>query len=145
MNDKEIRRLAEVAPNIMGAFHDLGRQHPEDEKLSMRQFQALIVLNTSGTLSLSQFCKKLALAPSTGTELANRLIALNYFSKVSEHTDKRQAVLTVTPKGLRLMEKRQYALTEMFNQFLDPFTPKDKIKFISSFETIWELIKKYKQ
>jgi len=145
LNDKDIRRLAEVAPNIMGAFHDLGRQHPEDEKLSMRQFQALIVLNASGTLSLSQFCKKLALAPSTGTELANRLIALNYFSKVSEYTDKRQAVLTVTPKGLRLMEKRQHALTEMFRQFLAPFTSEHKEKFISSFETIWELIKKYKQ
>jgi len=145
LNDKAIRRLAEVAPNIMGAFHDLGRQHPEGEKLSMRQFQALIILNASGTLTISQFCEKLALAPSTGTELANRLIALNYFAKVGEHTDKRQVVLTVTPKGLRLMEKRQLALTEMFRQFLDPFTSEDKEKFISSFETIWELIEKYKQ
>ncbi len=144
MIDQRIRKVAEVAPNIMGAFHDLGRQHPDDEKLSMRQFQALIILNASGTLTLSQFCEKLALAPSTGTELANRLIALNYFSKVGEQSDKRQASLTVTPKGLRLMEKRQQALMEMFNQFLSPFTPQDKEKFISSFETIWELIKKYK-
>ena len=143
--NEDIRRLAEVAPNIMGAFHDLGRQHPENEKLSMRQFQALIILNASGTLTLSQFCEKLALAPSTGTELANRLITLDYFSKVGEHSDKRQAVLTVTPKGLRLMEKRQHALTEMFHQFLEPFTAADREKFISSFETIWELILKYKQ
>jgi len=145
MINQRIQKVAEVAPNIMGAFHDLGRQHPDDEKLSMRQFQALIILNASGTLTLSQFCEKLALAPSTGTELANRLIALNYFSKLGEQTDKRQASLTVTPKGLRLMEKRQQALTEMFTQFLSPFTDRDKEKFISSFETIWDLLKKYKR
>ena len=34
---KEAHKLAELAPKIMNAFHDLGRQHPEKSKLSMRQ------------------------------------------------------------------------------------------------------------
>jgi hypothetical protein len=74
MSESQGERLAALAPKIMGAFHDLGQQHPKGEKVSMRQYQALIVLHTNQSLTLSQFCEKLALAPSTGTELANRLI-----------------------------------------------------------------------
>ena len=136
-------RIAELAPKIMGAFHDLGQQHPKGERLSMRQFQALIVLNASGKLTLTQFCEKLTLAPSTGTELANRMIDLEYFHKEGEGEDRRQALLTVTPKGLELLQQRQEALGQMFNHFLAPFNENDKETFVSSFELIWELIKKY--
>ena len=136
-------RIAELAPKIMGAFHDLGQQHPKGERLSMRQFQALIVLNASEKLTLTQFCEKLSLAPSTGTELANRMIDLEYFHKEGESKDRRQSLLTVTPKGRELLEQRQQALTKMFDHFLEPFNERDREAFIRSFERIWELIKKY--
>ena len=136
-------RIAELAPKIMGAFHDLGQQHPKGERLSMRQFQALMVLNVSGKLTLTQFCDKLSLAPSTGTELANRMIDLEYFNKVGEDKDRRQALLTVTPKGQDLLEQRQKMLSSMFEKFLEPFDEKDRDAFVGSFEYIWELIKKY--
>ena len=136
-------RIAELAPKIMGAFHDLGQQHPKGERLSMRQFQALMVLNASEKLTLTQFCEKLSLAPSTGTELANRLIDLEYFHKEGEDKDRRQALLTVTPKGLQLLQQRQKMLGKMFEHFLEPFDEQDREAFVGSFEYIWELIKKY--
>ncbi len=136
-------RIAELAPKIMGAFHDLGSQHPKGERLSMRQFQALMVLNASEKLTLTQFCEKLSLAPSTGTELANRMIDLEYFNKVGEGKDRRQALLTVTPKGLELLQQRQKMLSMMFENFLEPFSEQDREAFVGSFEYIWDLIKKY--
>ena len=130
-------RIAELAPKIMGAFHDLGQQHPKGERLSMRQFQALMVLNASEKLTLTQFCEKLSLAPSTGTELANRMIDLEFFLKEGEGEDRRQVLLKVTPKGLDLLKQRQQALTMMFDHFLEPFNENDKETFVSSFELIW--------
>ena len=137
MSESSGKKLAELAPKIMGAFHDLGQQHPKSERMSMRQYQALIVLHANGKLTLSQFCKKLALAPSTGTELANRLIDLDFFSKEGEEGDRRQAFLSVTPRGYELMQRRQDALADMFARFLEPYSPEDRDLFIQSFETIW--------
>lgn len=140
---EEARKLAELAPKIMNAFHDLGHQHPEHEKLSMRQFQALIILNANETLTLSQLCKKLSLAPSTGTELVNRMIVLGYIQKEQKHKDQRQVLLFIATKGLELLKQRQHALTEMFSNFLVQFPPVDQKIFVNCFEKIWELIEKY--
>ncbi len=111
--------------------------------MSMRQFQALIILHANQKLTLTQFCQKLALAPSTGTELANRMIDLGYFSKEGEGGDRRQVYLTVTEKGVELMLRRQHALTEMFIRFLEPLSARERQEFVESFENIWALIKRY--
>lgn len=144
MSESQGERLAALAPKIMGAFHDLGQQHPKGEKVSMRQYQALIVLHTNRRLTLSQFCEKLALAPSTGTELVNRLIDLDYFYKEEESQDRRQVVLSVTPKGLELLEQRRLAITKMFDRFLQPFSKEDREGFVAAFDAIWALIRKYR-
>lgn len=137
------KKLAELAPKIMNAFHDLGRQHPQGEKLSMRQFQALIVLNASKKLTLSQLCEKLSLAPSTGTELVNRMISLELIQKEHEQKDQRQVFLSVASKGLELMKQRKQALADMFSKFLTPFSDEDKQNFVGCFERIWEYMQRY--
>lgn len=140
---KDAERLAAVAPRIMNAFHDLGRQHPSKSKLSMRQYQAMILLNASETLSLSQLCEKLSLAPSTGTELVNRLINLGYLEKKQEKEDQRQVKLCLSKKGLKIVSERRQALSEMITRFLSVFSEEDRTKFVDYFENIWDLIVKY--
>jgi DNA-binding MarR family transcriptional regulator len=140
---EQAKKLAELAPKIMNAFHDLGRQHPAGEKLSMRQFQALIILKASESLTISQLCEKLSLAPSTGTELVNRMIALDLIQKGQEGKDQRQMLLSVSSKGFELLKQRQQALSKMFTNFLSPFPPEDQKNFVKSFEKIWQFIQKY--
>lgn len=138
----QAKRLAELAPKIMNAFHDLGRQHPQGENLSMRQFQALIILNANEQLTLSKLCNKLSLAPSTGTELVNRMISLGFIQKSPENKDQRQVNLTLTQKGVELLKARQAALTTMFETFFSEFSDSDKDEFVECFERIWKLIEK---
>jgi DNA-binding MarR family transcriptional regulator len=140
---EQAKKLAELAPKIMNAFHDLGRQHPSGEKLSMRQFQALIILKASASLTLSQLCNKLSLAASTGTELVNRMIDLGHIQKAHEQKDQRQVMLTVTPKGHELLKQRQQALAEMFTNFLSKFPVEEQKNFVCCFEKIWEFMQKY--
>jgi DNA-binding MarR family transcriptional regulator len=143
MVEKRAKKLAELAPRIMGAFHNITRIHPEKEHITMRQYQALIILHANDTLSLSEFCQKLSLAASTGTELANRMIEMGYFYKSSNPADRRQFFLRVTPKGLRLLEERQKAMIQMFIQLMEPFSEKDQELFVQSFEQILFILTKY--
>lgn len=145
MPHKKADHLAEVALQIMNAFHDLGRQHPDKVKLSMRQYQAMIIIHANKNLSLSQLCDKLALAPSTGTELVNRLINLGYLEKKQEPEDQRQIRLCLTKKGEKVFLKRQKVLSDMINRFVAPFSDEDRDKFIEYFENIWEIIAKYRK
>lgn len=138
------KRLAELAPKIMNAFHDLGQQHPTGERLSMRQYQTLIIINATENLTLSGLCEKLNLAPSTATELVNRMISLEYVTKQHEEQDHRNVQLQVSPKGLRLLKEREEAMAMMFHRFLEPFPDEDKAAFVEAFQQIWELIKKYR-
>ncbi len=142
---KDAERLAELAPRIMNAFHDLGRHQPDNIKLSMRQYQALIILHANQTLTLSQLSSKLNLAPSTGTELVNRLINLGYLEKSTEKEDQRQVNLFLTKKGEQILSTRKKAVSEMINRFLSSFSESDRKKFVDYFEKIWELIAKYQQ
>jgi len=144
-NVRKAERMAELAPRIMGAFHDLGPQHPDGETLTMRQYQALIIVYAAERLTIREFCEKLDLAPSTGTELANRMVASGFLEKSGGEQDKRQAVLQVSEKGCRLLEERRRALTQMFERFLDRFSPEDQDEFVRSFEKIWAIIRKYRQ
>ncbi len=143
MKNENAQKLAVLAPKIMNAFHDLGRQHPDSEKLSMRQFQVLIILNASKSLTISQLCEKLSLAPSTGTELVNRMITLDFLQKNQEKGDYRQVYLSLSEKGEALLQHREGQLSNMFSNFLAPFKPNDQEKFLQSFENIWNLIEKY--
>jgi len=140
---EESRKLAELAPKIMNSFHDLGRLRPDNVKLSMRQYQALIILNANETLTLSQLCEKLSLARSTGTELIYRMIKLQFIEKEQQDKDMRQIKLSIAPNGIELLNKRQQALSEMFNDYLKSFQPDDRVTFVECFSKIWQIIDKY--
>lgn len=145
MRHKQARRLAEITPKIMSVFHGLGRQHPTSERLSMRQFQTLLLLDANGSMTLSDLCEKLAVASSTGTELANRLVEAGLIDKAEGSGDKRQHLLSVSPAGAALLKKRRDDLVERFAELLDHFNPKDREAFVKSFETIWKIASKYRR
>ncbi|MBN1997317.1 winged helix DNA-binding protein [candidate division KSB1 bacterium] len=143
MNDNHARRLAVLAPKVMGAFHHLSRRHPGTEHLTMRQYQALVLLQTSGRMTLTDLCKKLNLAASTGTELVNRMISAGLLEKSPEITDRRQVLILLTEKGKSLLEQRKQQMTDMFEKFMLPFGEQDRNNFVQAFEDIWGIVKKY--
>ncbi len=136
-------RIADAVPVIMGAFHDIRPPRPEEEVLTMRQYQALIVVHVHGALSLGEFCEKLGLAPSTGTELANRLVAKGFLVKGSGGRDRRQAILRLNDQGQRITQERKDLLVDVFAEFMDRFEEKDQEESTRCFGRIAELIRKY--
>jgi DNA-binding MarR family transcriptional regulator len=143
MLKEKAEKLAFLAPKVMGAFHDMGRRNPDNTPLTMRQYQALIILNANDHLTLSELCDKLNLAASTGTELVNRMIAIGFLQKVTESKDRRQVVIKVTDKGRKLLDRRHRALSDIFTRFMTPFSDKDREDFVGAFDLIWQVTRKY--
>jgi|YelNatPaOPRAMG01_1025707.scaffolds.fasta_scaffold00009_26 DNA-binding MarR family transcriptional regulator len=136
-------RIAELIPTLMGAFHELRPPQSDEEALTLRQYQALILIYAHGQMTLSELCSKLALAPSTGTELANRMVAKGYLLKSGDERDRRLITLRLSQEGYRVMLQRRRLLTEMLSRFLARFEEEDQREFLACFERIAALIHKY--
>ena len=139
----EAETLAEIAPRIMGAFHRIPRHHPQGEPLTMRQYQALLILKANEQITLTAFCEQLGLAPSTGTELANRMIDSGLFLKCHNTPDRRQTCLKLSEKGNAVLQQRKADMIAMFEQLLKPLDEKDRKILTESFAAIWEILQKY--
>ncbi len=145
MSDDSAQRLAELTPRIMGAFHQLRAHAPRHDDMTMRQFQALIILSTRQPMRQSDLNLALGLAASTGTELAHRLIDMGCVEKRSGETDRRQTTLRLTAEGERRMLERRTAMVKAFEFFIAPFDETDREAFVEAFEQIWSLIQRYHQ
>jgi len=137
---EQASKLAELAPRIMGAFHSLNRHHESGSQVTMRQYQTLILLSVHGHLTVSELCEKLTLAPSTCTELVNRLLQLGLVEKHSEEVDRRQVGIKLTEQGVEVMHQRQRDVVTMFERLLDNFSPQEADELVKSFAKIHDLL-----
>lgn len=137
---RQAETLAALAPKIMGAFHDLRQHQTDTDQLTMRQYQALIIINAKTHLTISELCDKLNLASSTGTELVNRMLSAGYVAKRNESQDRRQTVIHLADKGKRILTERFRIMTEMFEKFINPFSQQERSDFVDAFELIWQTI-----
>ena len=142
---QQAEKLAALAPKIMGAFHDLRQHQSENDQLTMRQYQALIIINAKGQLTISELCERLNLASSTGTELVNRMLAAGYVEKKTESQDRRQMIIHLAAKGRHILKERFGMMTEMFEKFISPFSEQERSDFIHAFELIWQTIQNANQ
>jgi DNA-binding MarR family transcriptional regulator len=145
MSDDSAQRLAELAPRIMGAFHQMRAHAPRHDDMTMRQFQALIILSTRQPMQQSDLNMALGLAASTGTELVTRLIDMGCVEKSHGQGDRRQTVLRLTEAGERRMQERRTAMVKAFEMFIAPFDESDRKAFVDAFEQIWTLIQRYQR
>jgi len=137
---EQARRLAVLAPRIMGAFHGLNRRHAAGTPVTMRQYQTLILLSVQGHLTATELCDKLMLAASTGTELVNRLLQLGLVEKHSEEADRRQVGIQLTAAGREVMEQRQRDMVMMFESMLNNFSTEEAAELVGAFEKIANLL-----
>lgn len=134
------QRLAEVVPQLMSAFHDFRRPQDGARSLTMRHFQALVLLSVRGEMTVTDLCDRLHLAPSTGSELAQRMIALGLVQKSYENIDRREVSLKLTDLGLDTFQQRKLELVQIFQGLLERFSAHDQDRLLQAFDTIWEIM-----
>lgn len=132
--------LADLALKIMGGFHNFNRGGGHPQTLTMRQYQAMILLSVHKNLTISDMCEKLTLAPSTGTELINRLLQLDYIEKQTASEDRRIHGLSISILGKKVLKERQQQIVNMLSSFLESFNENEVEELIHSFRSIYILM-----
>jgi len=73
--------------------------------LSQAEFNALIVLDDGQQVSGCEFAERMALSPSRGSRVLNKLAAGGYVEVLTGPTDRRAIVISLTPKGRAVKEQ----------------------------------------
>jgi DNA-binding MarR family transcriptional regulator len=106
----------------------------------MRQYQVLLLVSASGESNLSVLCRKMGIAPSTGTELIDRMIESGYLERLRQPEDHRQVAITVSQKGRDELDLRKQGLISIFEDLLETLPADRRSDFVSSFESIADIL-----
>ncbi len=73
--------------------------------LSQAEFNALIVLDEGQEISGCAFADRMALSPSRGSRVLDKLVTGGYVRTTAGSTDRRAIVISLTPKGRRAKQR----------------------------------------
>lgn len=108
--------MSEQAQGIAEALLELERVHSAllrqaSGELSSAQFAAMAELGRFGELPTSQLARRLGIAPSTLTRIADNLVRLGYLERRGIPDDRRVVLLGLTDMGRERLVQMQAAHT----------------------------------
>jgi DNA-binding MarR family transcriptional regulator len=77
----------------------------EELGLSQAEFNALIVLDEGQEVSGCAFAERMALSPSRGSRVLDKLVTDGYVKTTAGSADRRAIVISLTPKGRRAKQR----------------------------------------
>ncbi|MEK4178252.1 MarR family transcriptional regulator [Aeribacillus sp. FSL K6-1121] len=100
-----------------------GRDILSNYSITPPQFDALLLLNESGNMTIGELSNKMYLACSTITDLIDRMEKNNLVKRVKDEKDRRLVRIQLLENGQRVIEaalaKRQENLREVLKNFSD--------------------------
>lgn len=76
-----------------------------DARVTLPQFRALVVLSSQGPQRVGDLAEALAIHPSTGTRLCDRLVARQLLRRSPDADNRRETMISLTPSGRDLVEE----------------------------------------
>lgn len=95
------------------------------------EFAALVQVAIMDKPNKKQLCRELLLENSTGVEITKRLAKKGVIIESPDPKDRRSALLTVTPKGVKLLRQGYDRLSAIHGAFLDALTPDEQDRLIA--------------
>ena len=102
---EQVEEIENYLRQIAGVVRRKGRVMLEDYKITPPQFDALLILNYQGVLTIGDLSNKLYLAYSTTTDLVDRLERAEFVVRERDTVDRRVVRVKMQTKGTKLIEE----------------------------------------
>lgn len=114
--------VMETVPLVMRFIRTEMRQQGKPV-LSVSQFRTLVCLNLSPGASLCEVAHYVGVARPTASALVDRLVRDGRVDRVQHPWQRRHVMLTLTPKGLQLLQKTRAAARSRLASLLADLSP----------------------
>jgi DNA-binding MarR family transcriptional regulator len=116
------QRLRQIA----GLVRRRGRTLLERYGITPPQFDALLILNKEGELTIGEMSTRLGLAYSTTTDLVDRLERAGFVVRQRDQADRRVVRVRMQSSGSRLIEEVLDARRAYLADILEPLSSEEK-------------------
>ncbi|HYF75399.1 MAG TPA: MarR family transcriptional regulator [Candidatus Nitrosocosmicus sp.] len=141
MNGKKeinIERLELLLRTICFNIKKKGREILQDFNITPPQFDALQFLVDEGELTIGDLSGKLFLAPSTITDLVDRMEKNGLVTRVRDEKDRRSVKIRVEEKGFKLINEVILRRCTYLEEMIKDMKPEDRIRLTGYLEIMGE-------
>jgi MarR family transcriptional regulator, organic hydroperoxide resistance regulator len=136
MENKSVAQIELLLRNICFDIKQKGREILSDYDITPPQFNALQFLINEGELTISELSNKLYLAPSTITDLIDRMEKSSLVIRVRDDKDRRIVKIQVQDKAHSLINQVISRRCNYLHTLLKDMNNDDMDKLVSCLETI---------
>lgn len=102
------------------------RAMAEVDQVSATQLRALLLLQQTGPVNLSEFADRLEIATSSASRLVDRLAAAGHLTRTVPGHSRREVQLTLSAGGRRLLVQHAEARQAIFTELLTSLDPQER-------------------
>ncbi|GGI96408.1 putative HTH-type transcriptional regulator YsmB [Alicyclobacillus cellulosilyticus] len=114
-----------------------GRQLLDSYGITPPQFDALLILNREGTLTIGDLSNRLYLAYSTTTDLVDRLERAQLVARQRDHQDRRVVRVQLLPAGAELIERVLDARRAYLQRTLQHLEPEEHAQVLRVLDILY--------
>ncbi|TQK51234.1 MarR family transcriptional regulator [Streptomyces sp. SLBN-118] len=138
MDDVEaVTRAVLTASRLLVAVSARSLASVED-RVTLPQFRLLVVLSTHGAAKLVVLAERLAVSPSTAMRMVDRLIAVGLVDRQTNHDDRRETVLRLTPEGVRIVQDVMARRHQEIASIVERLAPEQRAALIAALTAFTE-------
>lgn len=135
--DENIVKIEFLLRKVCFGIKKRGRGILEDYKITPPQFDALQCLINNGGLTISDLSLKLFQAPSTITDLVDRMENSELVERTRDIKDRRVVRVSVLQKGYDIIDKVLDERCKFVNEALKSINSEDRIEFIKYLDVLY--------
>jgi DNA-binding MarR family transcriptional regulator len=135
--DKNIIQIEFLLRKLCFGIRKRGRGILEEYKITPPQFDALQCLIKNEGLTISDLSLKLFQAPSTITDLVDRMQHSGLVERTRDNKDKRVVRVNVLQKGYDIIDKVLDERCKFVNKALESIDYDNRIQFIKYLDTLY--------
>ncbi len=139
--DQQIVALDRLIRHANKIIRRRGRDILQEFDITPPQFDALLILNAGGNLTIGELGERMYLACSTATDLADRMERNELVERVRDTNDRRVIRLNVLPKGRQMLKEVLAARKRYLAEVLQDVPPEDIEAMIKSMTQLEQLLR----
>ncbi|MGE5631563.1 MAG: MarR family winged helix-turn-helix transcriptional regulator [Caulobacteraceae bacterium] len=134
--NNNIEKMELLLRTICFNIRQKGREILQDFDITPPQFDALQFLVDEGELTIGELSSKLFLAPSTITDLVDRMENSSLVKRIRDSKDRRSVKICVEDKGYRLINEVIDRRRNYLEELVKDMKKEDRERFIAYLEML---------
>ena len=128
---------------FLARFFTIPGRQPASGAVTISQMRVLWILDLGKRSTVGGVAERLGVSKSTATELVNRLVDAGHVRREEGEIDRRQAVLTLRPKGRALMAEFALRRRERIQKLLRRIDRRDARRMVGALEELNRIVSQW--